>query len=119
MPVRRFEIGRRGLRARAANDNCIIETVPSSIVLPERIVQLLRYVIGAQRVLQRQIEKIFWLRDLGETVLATGAIPAAASPVNIHGDMLGQLVHEFLTAASSEAIAYEPDNRLRLALNYF
>lgn len=90
---------------------------PAAIVLPEAIVQLLGYVIVAQRILEWQVKKIARFRDSCEAILVTGTKHVAAFSINVDRYVLGQFVHVLFPAAFCHAVAHEPDYRLRLASN--
>lgn len=107
----RFEIDQRGgYEPRVVT----ILSSRSSIVLPEGIVQLLGYVIVAERILERQIEKIVGFDDLLETVYAKWAIHGPAFPVNVDRYVPRQLVHVLLPTAFCLTVAHEPDYRFHL-----
>lgn len=111
----RVEIERVYVRSWWGKETIIGATVHDwDHVVPEGIVQLLGYVIVAERILEREVEKIVGFDDLLEAVHARWTIHGPAFPVNVDRYVPRQLVHVLLPTAFCLTVAHEPDYRPHL-----
>lgn len=71
-------------------------------------VELLRDVVAAVGVLEREVELVLAVQDLEALPVGARALERAAGAVDVHGDVLGQLAGVAEAAVAGAAVRYEP-----------